>query len=87
MISHKNTTFHGELDEEFETEQFGPFCCLTSSVMFFPSFAEFIQGVSQFSVKGDKESKMRCECLSVKHDILPNLIFAFQDFFRSEIVI
>ena len=24
-------------------------------------FKEFIQGVSQFSVKGDKESKLKCE--------------------------
>ena len=25
-------------------------------------FKEFIQGVSQFSVKGDKESKLKCKC-------------------------
>ena len=24
-------------------------------------FAEFIEGISQFSVKGDKESKLRCK--------------------------
>ncbi|KAJ4945314.1 hypothetical protein JOQ06_013841 [Pogonophryne albipinna] len=28
-------------------------------------FKEFIEGVSQFSVKGDKEQKLRCECPSV----------------------
>lgn len=27
-----------------------------------PSSAEFIEGVSQFSVKGDKEQKLRCKC-------------------------
>lgn len=26
---------------------------------------EFIEGVSQFSVKGDKESKLRCKCLMI----------------------
>ena len=28
---------------------------------FFPSSPEFIEGVSQFSVKGDKEQKLRCK--------------------------
>ncbi|KAI4787696.1 hypothetical protein KUCAC02_036303 [Chaenocephalus aceratus] len=28
-------------------------------------FKEFIEGVSQFSVKGDKEQKLRCKCPSV----------------------
>ena len=28
----------------------------------FSLIAEFIEGVSQFSVKGDKEKKLRCKC-------------------------
>ena len=30
--------------------------------MLTPPYTEFIQGVSQFSVKGEKEKKLRCEC-------------------------
>ncbi|CAM4725002.1 unnamed protein product [Leuciscus chuanchicus] len=30
-------------------------------------FKEFIEGVSQFSVKGDKEMKLRCEYESTSH--------------------
>jgi serine/threonine-protein phosphatase 2B regulatory subunit len=26
-------------------------------------FKEFIEGISQFSVKGDKEAKLKCECM------------------------
>ncbi len=29
--------------------------------MFFLLFQEFIQGISQFSVKGDKEAKLKCK--------------------------
>jgi len=29
------------------------------------TFSEFIEGVSQFSVKGDKLSKLRCKCTVV----------------------
>ena len=36
-----------------------PFSCI--SYVFLFSFSEFIEGVSQFSVKGDKESKLRCK--------------------------
>ena len=33
-------------------------------VLFFNSFAtEFIQGVSQFSVQGEKEKKLKCKCV------------------------
>lgn len=37
---------------------------LTDDAVSCPS-AEFIEGVSQFSVKGDKEQKLRCKCLIV----------------------
>ena len=30
-------------------------------IIFSPMGAEFIQGVSQFSVKGEKEKKLRCK--------------------------
>lgn len=38
------------------------FCVEVSLQVVFSLFdTEFIQGVSQFSVKGDKESKLRCK--------------------------
>lgn len=37
----------------------GIFNFLLEIWIFFPKISEFIQGVSQFSVKGDKESKLR----------------------------
>lgn len=50
--------------------------CIIPVTLYVHLVAEFIQGVSQFSVKGDKESKLRCELLySIRytnnnHDVL-----------------
>lgn len=35
-------------------------------------FKEFIQGVSQFSVKGDKESKLKCKCIIASFILCPS---------------
>ena len=34
---------------------------LDMNYIFYVYFAEFIDGMSQFSVKGDKKSKLRCK--------------------------
>ena len=35
--------------------------CATDDIVFVLLSLEFIEGVSQFSVKGDKESKLKCK--------------------------
>ncbi len=46
---------------QLKVERVDDFLTLPFCVLF---LAEFIEGVSQFSVKGDKEQKLRCESLS-----------------------
>ena len=43
---------------------------MTLTLTIAASVPEFIQGVSQFSVKGDKESKLRCESLRLRVPLL-----------------
>lgn len=51
-------------------------CFATPFTPFSHPAAEFIQGVSQFSVKGDKESKLRCEsglCCVLRSHCAPSI--------------